>query len=86
MAKIRFDYFFLPFAQATDMDDTSVTSHTGTVNYYGYCMAGEIWLIQSIDTVTGAIRFIAGSGPGTYVPAWTNRKSLTYDYIFNVLG
>jgi hypothetical protein len=51
--------------------------------YYGYADITGACIIMEQTQSTGAHRYFVDKE--TYTTHWTNRASLTYDYIFNVI-
>lgn len=59
-----------------DYADASNPTYVGAVNTKGH------WYIKKIDDVAGTIRWTRGDSD--YPTNWTNRASLSYDYLYNV--
>lgn len=62
--------------KAADLDEA------GATKYYGFLSRSGAWYIMRSNDV--AYRYTRGSSD--YVTNWTNRESLTYDYINVVFG
>lgn len=60
----------------------------GVVNYYGYLSIDGSWNIMKesdFDANGTAQTYRYCVGASTYATAWTNRASLIYDYINNII-
>jgi hypothetical protein len=64
---------------ATDLDDT------GSTKYYGFVRSNGAWYIMREEVVSSITQFRFASGTDNYVSSWTNRATLSYDYIFNTV-
>lgn len=62
----------------SDMDDS------GDPQYFGFEDEAGDWYILQYESATGALRYVAGSGAGTYAGNWTGRVGLSYDLFENV--
>ena len=63
--------------QISDQDNT------GNPSYFGFASPTGSWYIMKQDTAANTYRYASGSTG--YATNWTNRASLTYDYIFNII-
>lgn len=62
--------------KVADVDDS------GTVKYYGQIANDGKWVIMKEDDTTTPKTFRYSAGSGSYPTNWTNRASLTYDYLY----
>ena len=65
-----------------DIYKASDEDNTATYDYYGYLDKDGNWIIEQIDNITLAHRYIKGTSD--YTTNWTNRVSLTYGYFNNI--
>ena len=58
----------------------------GATQYFGFVDAvGNWYIIQMSGPPVSAVRYARGdSNMNPYIPNWTNRATLTYDYFYNV--
>ena len=58
----------------------------GSPQYFGFVEAVGNWYIIQMSS-GGAVRYARGdSNLNPYIPNWTNRATLTYDYFYNVFS
>lgn len=60
---------------------------SGTTHYFGYVNDEGGWILQSYDTTTGALRYVARNGDAVeYAFGWQHRKDGTYTYgLYNTI-
>jgi hypothetical protein len=66
--------------KVADVDDT------GTVKYYGMVANDGGWLVMKEDDTANPKTFRYATASGSYPSNWTNRASLTYDYLYTALN
>jgi len=73
---MRLDSLFGNDYKISDMDSAA------SPEYYGYLNRFGDWYIVEVTDTT--VRYCRGSNSYSYLTAWTNRVSLSYDYFHNV--
>lgn len=56
---------------------------SGDPRYYGYANADGSWVIQEYNVASGTLRY--ATGKRNYSTNYTNRASLSYDYLSEVV-
>lgn len=66
--------------KVADVDDA------GTVKYYGQIANDGRWVIMKEDDSASPKTYRYAAGSASYPTNWTNRASLTYDYLYNAIN
>lgn len=61
------------------------TDDDASPNYFGFTDIDGNWYILKETVSAGANTYRYAAGTSSYATNWTNRASLSYDYLFNVL-
>lgn len=75
---LQYDNSLLDSYKPADIDEAS------DPKYFGFITINGQWYILRVNESAGTLRYARGDGD--YSTNWTNRASLTYDYLYNVFS